>query len=65
MELDNAYRRGTVFGLTIAEIFILLIFLILLALLGLANHWREKEEEYELSRAEPVNDIETPAVSIY
>ena len=50
MELDNAYRRGTVFGLTIAEIFILLIFLILLALLGLANHWREKEEEYELSR---------------
>ena len=33
-------------GLTVAEIFILLIFLILLALLGLASNWEEKEEEY-------------------
>ena len=50
MEPESSYRRGTVFGLTVAEIFILLIFLILLALLGLANHWREKEKEYENER---------------
>ena len=50
MEPESSYRRGTVFGLTVAEIFILLIFLILLALLGLANHWREKEKEYESER---------------
>lgn len=50
MELDSAYRRGTVFGLTIAEIFILLIFLVLLALLGLAGYWQEREKEYEAQR---------------
>ena len=31
----NGYRRGAVFGLTVAEIFILLTFLLLIALLGL------------------------------
>jgi len=41
MKSDSEYRRGTVLGLTIAEIFILLIFLLLLAFLGLANHWQE------------------------
>ena len=50
MEPESSYRRGTVFGLTVAEIFILLIFLILLALLGLANHWEEKRNEYEDER---------------
>ena len=50
MEPESSYRRGTVFGLTVAEIFILLIFLILLALLGLANHWEEKNKEYEDER---------------
>ena len=44
--MNNEYRRGTVLGLTIAEIFILLIFLVLLAFLGLANNWEEKEKEY-------------------
>ena len=33
----NAYRRGTVLGLTIAETFILLTFLLLIALLGLVQ----------------------------
>ncbi len=50
MTVDNAYRRGTLLGLTIAEIFVLLIFLILLALLGLASHWEEKEKEYTAAR---------------
>ena len=44
--MNNEYRRGTVLGLTIAEIFILLIFLVLLAFLGLANNWAKKEKEY-------------------
>lgn len=44
--MNNEYRRGTVLGLTIAEIFILLIFLVLLAFLGLANNWEKKEKEY-------------------
>ena len=48
--MNNEYRRGTVLGLTIAEIFILLIFLILLALLGLASNWEEKEKEYRADR---------------
>ena len=50
MAVDNAYRRGTLLGLTIAEIFILLIFLILLALLGLASDWEEKEKGYIAAR---------------
>ena len=33
----NAYRRGTVLGLTVAETFILLTFLLLIALLGLVQ----------------------------
>ena len=31
----NGYRRGAVLGLTVAETFILLVFLLLMALLGL------------------------------
>ena len=54
MEFDSAYRRGTVFGLTIAEICILLIFLILLALLGLVGNWREKEKEFRAERDAPL-----------
>ena len=41
---DAAYRRGTVLGLTMAEIFILLLFLILLAFLALAQSWDRKRE---------------------
>ena len=48
--MNSEYRRGTVLGLTIAEVFILLIFLILLAFLGLASNWEEKEEEYRADR---------------
>ena len=36
---DEGYRRGTVLGLTIAEVFVLLVFLMMLALMGLNRHW--------------------------
>ena len=42
METEEGYRRGTVLGLTIAEIFILLVFLMLLALMGVNRYWGSK-----------------------
>ena len=45
MESDSAYRQGTVLGLTIAEMFILLIFLLLIAFLGFAYQEQKKGEE--------------------
>ena len=47
MSVDHAYRRGTLLGLTVAEIFILLIFLLLLAFLGLSNQRSVELEERE------------------
>ena len=41
MEIEEGYRRGAVLGLTIAEIFILLVFLMLLALMGVNRYWSE------------------------
>lgn len=42
METDEGYRRGTVLGLTVAEVFVLLVFLILLALAGVNRYWSDK-----------------------
>lgn len=57
MEMEEGYRRGAALGLTIAEIFILLVFLMLLAPMGV-NHflgpWRPIMENYtpeEIERA--------------
>ncbi len=44
--MEEGYRRGTVLGLTIAEIFILLVFLMLLALMGVNRYWGEKLESW-------------------
>ena len=41
------YRRGTVLGLTVAEIFILLLFLLMLAFLVLTNDWQQQQLEWE------------------
>ena len=41
---DAAYRRGTVLGLTVAEVFILLLFLLLLAFLTLVQGWEAERE---------------------
>ena len=40
--MEEGYRRGTVLGLTIAEVFILLVFLMLLALMGVNRYWSDK-----------------------
>ena len=50
--MRGGYRQGTVLGLTIAEIFILLIFLLLLAMLTLNSQWNEKNKVYEETLAE-------------
>ena len=46
METEDGYRRGTVLGLTVAEIFVLLVFLMLLALLGVSRYWNERFEPW-------------------
>ncbi len=47
MEMEEGYRRGSVLGLTIAEIFILLVFLMLLALMGVNRYWSDKVEKWK------------------
>ena len=47
MEMEEGYRRGAVLGLTIAEIFILLVFLMLLALMGVNRYWGSKLEPWK------------------
>ena len=47
MEMEEGYRRGAVLGLTIAEIFILLVFLMLLALMGVNRYWGIKFDPWE------------------
>ena len=44
--MEDGYRRGTVLGLTIAEIFVLLVFLMLLALLGVNRYWSASFEPW-------------------
>lgn len=51
MEMEEGYRRGTVLGLTIAEIFILLVFLMLLALMGVNRYWSDKEAKKRWKQA--------------
>ena len=47
MDMEEGFRRGSVLGLTIAEIFILLVFLMLLALMGVNRYWGEKTEGWK------------------
>lgn len=59
MEMEEGYRRGTVLGLTIAEIFILLVFLMLLALLGVNSYWAKKHGPWkEISKKYTPEEVE-------
>ena len=55
MEMEEGYRRGAVLGLTIAEIFILLVFLMLLALMGVNRYWGDKLDPWKeiMAKATP------------
>ena len=45
--MEEGYRRGAVLGLTIAEIFILLVFLMLLALMGVNRYWGKRVDPWK------------------
>ena len=51
-----AYRRGTVFGLTVAEVFILLLFLLLLLFVSLNQEW--------VATAEEVGEVEGELIEV-
>ena len=65
MGTNEDYRRGTVLGMTIAEVFILLVFLMLLSLAGMNRYWTEtlapwksiiansKPQDVEIALAQP------------
>ena len=55
MGMEEEYRRGAVLGLTIAEIFILLVFLMLLALMGVNRYWSDKLDSWKgiMAKATP------------
>ena len=52
---DSSYRRGTVLGLTVAEVFILLLFLLMLVFLALAQEW---QTETDRPSTEPKKELE-------
>ena len=61
MSHDDGYHRGTVLGLTIAEVFVLLVFLMMLALMGLNRHWEGRvEASTEFEEWKPLVDGFTP-----
>ncbi|MFC4352283.1 hypothetical protein ACFOW6_12105 [Fodinicurvata halophila] len=63
---DEAYKRGLVLGLTMAEIVILLLFCLLLALATILLNRRETIEEYESTieaQAEEIEDIKENQVT--
>ena len=60
---ESRYRRGAVLGLTIAEIFILLLFLLVLAFLVLWQDLEAEQKEQQQFRERweaPLKEIETP-----
>ena len=60
---ESRYRRGAVLGLTIAEIFILLLFLLVLAFLVLWQNLEAEQKEQQQFRERweaPLAEIETP-----
>ncbi|MDE0130134.1 MAG: hypothetical protein OXQ86_11315 [Gammaproteobacteria bacterium] len=54
---DNEYRRGAVLGLTVAEVFILLLFLLLLVFLGLERSWKNQSAELRVQLKDAQNRL--------
>ena len=54
---EAGYRRGVVLGLTVAEVFILLLFLLLIVFLALDNHWETLREVREKKLGELENTL--------
>ena len=68
MESDSAYRQGTVLGLTIAEMFILLIFLLLIAFLGFSDQWQKERDKLSgqlQKEQEKLSDLSAPEQRLY
>ena len=61
-----AYRRGTVFGLTVGEVFILLLFLLMLLFLALSQEWEQQnlKTEEKLVEVAAVRDALAAAASV-
>ena len=63
MRIEEGYRRGAVLGLTVAEIFILLVFLMLLALLAMNHYWQEVSntdpEMVEVTKGRTPEEVES------
>ncbi len=49
---DMEYRRGAVLGLTVAEVFVLLLFLLLIVFLGMERNWKKQSDERQEQLAE-------------
>ena len=67
---DRSYRRGLVLGLSLAEIFLILIFLLLLASIGIAAIQEKKKRDLSekneilISQNEKLNSIKDELSSI-
>lgn len=56
-DFDRSYRRGVVLGLSLAELFIILIFLLLLAMIGYAATQREEMEAEGIAAQDVTDDL--------
>jgi hypothetical protein len=55
-DIDRPYRRGVVLGLSLAELFIILIFLLLMAMIGYTASREEELQEYEEELKQRIGD---------
>ena len=55
---DAEYRRGAVLGLTVAEVFVLLLFLLLIVFLGLERNWKMQTDEIRKQLVEAEERVE-------
>jgi len=55
-DFDRPYRRGVVLGLSLAELFIILIFLLLMAMIGYTASREEELQEYEEELKQRIDD---------